>query len=282
MSPMNGTALFAVQYLTYGTFFSVKRTEEEATYIDTLPGMPSKVVFLNADQGAMLTDLSSGPRDVLITVDGGLSWTSTLSDPAHSIREAAWAPDGSLWLVGDQGLVIRSIDLGQDWDTLASFTNENLLSIAPYSGDSAWISGPQGLVAVTGNAGVSWMDRSIEDTLSFRIQAYPGTVYATSVTPLLPINVARRIYRYGTLAGSEELEPSTLRWATNSEGVVLQLGPNESEVATEVYDAMGRLTGDKQNGTTVRLHGYAPGLYHLRIDTNRRKVLLKVIWPGQN
>jgi hypothetical protein len=282
MSPMNGTTLFAVQYLTYGTFFSVKRTEEEASYIDTLPGIPSKVVFLNADQGAMLTDLTSGARKLLITLDGGYTWTPALSDPAQSIQDAQWAPDGSLWLVGNQGLLIRSLDLGQNWDTLASFTDETLLSVAPYSGDSAWVSGLQGFVAVTGNAGDSWTDRSIEDTLSFRIQGFIGALYATSVSTLPLPNVGRRVYRYGTLAGFEEFELAPLRWATNSDGVVLQIGPNEGEVATEIYDASGRLTGDRQYGPTLRLRGHDPGLYHLRIETNKRKIHLKVVWVGQH
>lgn len=281
MSPTNSTSLFAVQYLTYGTFFSVRRTVEEAVYIDTLPGTPRKVVFQNADQGAMLTDLSSGARELLITLDGGYTWTSALSDPAQSIQEAQWAPDGSLWLVGDQGLLIRSLDLGQNWDTLASFTDETLLSVAPYSGDSAWVSGPQGFVAVTGNAGASWTDRSIEDTLTYRLQGFTGALYATSVSTLPLPNVGRRIYRYGTLAGLEELELAPLRWATNSDGVVLQIGPNEGEVATDIYDASGRLTGDRQYGPTLRLRGHDPGLYHLRINTNKRKLHLKVIWTGE-
>jgi len=281
MSPMSATSLFAVQYLTYGTFFSVKRTVDEATYIDTLPGIPRQVVFLDNEHGAMLTDLSSGQRELFITLDGGYNWTSRLSDADQVLRAAQWASDGSLWLVAGQDLVLRSVDLGISWDTLAILTDETVLSVAPYSGDSAWVSGSHGFVAVTGNAGLSWADRSIEDTLSFRIQAFPGAVYTTSLTPLVQPIGGRRVYRYGTLAGYDEVEPATLRWVTNSEGVALQLGTNETEVSTEIYDSLGRPTGDRQYGPSVRLRSYATGMYHLRVETNKRKASLKVVWMGQ-
>lgn len=280
MSAMNDTSLYAIHYLNYGSFFSVRRTVNQAQQLGPIPGLPRQLDFLDTQTGALLFDFQSEHRELRVTHDGGISWNAVLRDPSHSIRHVQWAPDGSLWLACDSGLAMRSSDLGQTWDSLPRLTNEPLLSVSAYDRDSAWVGGLSGLVAATGPGSAGWTLLPVDDAAGMRVQVFPGAVYASSMTSVTQLHGVRRIYRYGYPAAEPDPTPQTFGWAHHPEGIQLFLEADEAITAQEIHDAAGRQVVGDTHGGLVGMAMLARGVYHLRIVTNKREVRLKIPWPG--
>jgi hypothetical protein len=280
MSAMSASALFAIQYMTYGTFFAVRRTAEEAVYIGPVPGIPYQLDFLDTAYGAMLTDMPQGQRELLVTFDGGNSWETKQYDPLQNIRHVQWGPDESLWLAGSNGLVMRSLDYGEAWDTLQSFTGGLIHSVSAYDSDSVWVSGPEGIVAYTGDAGVNWTMVPLQDSLTFRVQVFPGAVYATSTSSIAPFSGNRRIYRYGALVPDTLTTQSVNWWANDTEGIRLLLNPGETITAAQFSDVAGRLTRTEWDGSVLQMRSLATGVYYLLLSTSTRNVATKLMWSG--
>lgn len=112
--------------------------------------------FLDDQQGVLL--VSNG--ELLMTGDGGKSWTPVVAFPtdiakrANSIR---FASTESLLIAGKQGMILVSKDRCLTWRAYSIEPSINWSNIVPVGDGRAWISGNSNVVIETRDLGQSWL-----------------------------------------------------------------------------------------------------------------------------
>jgi len=94
----------------------------------------------------------------LVSTDAGLSWAGRALDPIQGehLNGMDGTADGLQMLVGEMGLVLRSLDGGQQWQRLEPFYNGSLFGVSRLSGQH-WVAyGMRGHVFVSHDDGASW------------------------------------------------------------------------------------------------------------------------------
>lgn len=88
------------------------------------------------------------------TDDGGVSWRLQLTVPERVVAGAA--PSATVaWLVGEQGLVLRTLD-GEEWSRLSQPTDATLVAIEAADGRRATVTAADGRQFRTVDAGTEW------------------------------------------------------------------------------------------------------------------------------
>ncbi|TDB63750.1 YCF48-related protein [Arundinibacter roseus] len=75
--------------------------------------------------------------------------------PEVTLRDIAFLQNEG-WIVGDNGLFMKTIDGGQTWDTLPVPHTENFTNIFFLTSQAGWIGGQNGLLLKTADGGISW------------------------------------------------------------------------------------------------------------------------------
>jgi photosystem II stability/assembly factor-like uncharacterized protein len=93
---------------------------------------------------------------LLSTADGGRSWHARIDDPdgAHA-NAIAEAPDGSLYVVGEFGEILRSDDRGRSWHRLNSPYEGSLFGVLTPE-DAILVFGLRGHLFRSDDRGASW------------------------------------------------------------------------------------------------------------------------------
>ena len=111
-------------------------------------------VMLRSSQDAIQWRAESN-GDIERTDDGGLNWRVQLTVPERVIAGAAPADDVA-WMVGEQGLVLRTLD-GEQWSRLNPPTDATLVAIEAADGRRAMVTTADGRQFRTVDAGTEWM-----------------------------------------------------------------------------------------------------------------------------
>lgn len=130
---------------------------------------------------------------------------------------------------------------------------------------------------------MSWVDRSLPDTMVWSIQTFDGAVYARAFNtlPSYPFGFTR-LYKYGAVVVlDEEGLPSRFGWAATPDGMELLFEENEIIQEIQTFNQIGKSVQTDIDGNFVRMTHLAAGPYFFRLITNRRLEVLKMYWPGQ-
>jgi photosystem II stability/assembly factor-like uncharacterized protein len=117
------------------------------------------VFFLDAERGFV-----AGSDQVLATRNGGARWTLLQEGlpvflESASIRDLIFVNPDTGFLVGDEGLLCKTIDGGVTWVTLETGTRTWLRSISFVDVDVGYVAGAQGLLLATRDGGATWEHR---------------------------------------------------------------------------------------------------------------------------
>jgi photosystem II stability/assembly factor-like uncharacterized protein len=128
------------------------------TWTQTGSNIGRKIQFSDSLRGIAY---GSGAEYYHITVDGGQTWqkisfpSGLISTTAGSLHSLSSAPDGSIWMAGSAGLVLRSIDKGSGWQRLTSGT-EDVSDIHFVDNMHGWAVGAANTLLQTTDGGKSW------------------------------------------------------------------------------------------------------------------------------
>jgi hypothetical protein len=273
--PVNDTACYvaATLYPTSGLVFMTARSGQAPLFHDTLNygwNQTRAMAFHDHQRGALISYRNGGPCETWLTDSATAQWTRVRVDSAIMLNAAKWFNDSTLWLVGEQGTVLRTSDRGQSWDTLSGVGNADYWTVDGYTADSVWIAGEDGEVRVTGDGGATWALLPIQDSTIVLLQAMDGVVYAHCQQS--------RLYRFGDVPTIEV--PIGTWWTPASEGGTLCLVAGEQLRSLQLFDRTGREVQYGLNGNAVDLQGLSAGIYIVQLSTDQREDAAKVFWPG--
>lgn len=271
IAPIGDTVCLVSTYTDAGSVI-LRMTPTETVVLDTLTSDWTRgvaMVFHDTLTGALLLHGNVPGSAILVTHDGGSSWTPAWSDTLRRVRAMAWSSDQTLWAVGNAGLVVGTHDGGVTWSEVILPTDSDLVALATCGEDSIWIGGSGGVILATGNPFVSWTDRSRPGFAVKDLFAFEGVVYATngSVLYKLPI-FDNGLLRAGT--GSW--------WSYVQDGIQLRLEEDEILLGAALYDDRGRAVDVTTRVGRMILRGLPGGLYILELSTNKRTERGKVLW----
>ncbi len=98
----------------------------------------------------------------LFTADGGKNWkpASPSANEVHFNQMAA-GPDGTLYLTGENGMLLASGDQGATWRKLAVPYDGSLFGLLPLDARTLLVYGLRGHVFISDDAGATWSPREI-------------------------------------------------------------------------------------------------------------------------
>lgn len=130
---------------------------------------------------------STGYGSILFSPDGGLTWERQglgLNSLQGIAVNDVWPVDEeTVWAVGDQNKIFKTINSGQDWTAInpGGRPESDLKSICIHNNETIWISSSIGKIYKSDNMGTSWQiveDDVLEDKYLQGIWAYDnGVVY---------------------------------------------------------------------------------------------------------
>ncbi|MAA75894.1 MAG: photosystem I reaction center subunit IX [Salinisphaeraceae bacterium] len=141
-------------FAVVGAVSAQEAKQENSDYSVLQDGIAHDRVFsiaMEDDFGVAVGELG----EVLITEDGGASWTSEQA-PTQLALLGVVAVDGVIVAIGQQGLILRRESNGA-WETVSSGTKERLLQIDMNANGLGYIVGAFGTVLRTENAGRKWI-----------------------------------------------------------------------------------------------------------------------------
>jgi photosystem II stability/assembly factor-like uncharacterized protein len=92
---------------------------------------------------------------VLVTTDGGTSWSRRETKAGQNMRSIAFIGADRGFVVGDQGTLLATSDGGKTWQPREAGTKENLIG-AFALGDLAWVAGYGGTILHSADGGNTW------------------------------------------------------------------------------------------------------------------------------
>ena len=141
--------------------------------------------FSDANSGVVMSD-----NEILKTIDGGKHWTELFkTNDINPINSVSFVNQNRGIVVGNNGLIIKTIDNGINWDTISYVNGNRLTAVTFPTHDTGYILGG-GKILKTINAGDDWIVQkegpSNIKAISFRnsLLGYTagtnGTMYKTS------------------------------------------------------------------------------------------------------
>jgi photosystem II stability/assembly factor-like uncharacterized protein len=118
----------------------------------------TRIKFLDAQTGFTAGSLYNGSKEnIHITHDGGKSWTNANSGyTAMRFMDIFIEDHSTIFMSGNDGIVIRSIDSGATWQTMNTGTPEQLWGLHFLNTDLGFAVGSNGTIIRTRNGGTDW------------------------------------------------------------------------------------------------------------------------------
>lgn len=110
------------------------------------------IEFLNQDTGFAC---SSTDGQVWKSIDGGITWTLKIN-LGTEIWQTCFLDNQNGWVVGDNGLILKTTDCGESWQFSNSPTSNKLRSVYFHNSDEGWIVGKNQTILHTTDSGVNW------------------------------------------------------------------------------------------------------------------------------
>jgi photosystem II stability/assembly factor-like uncharacterized protein len=114
---------------------------------------------------------------ILVTKDGGATWTRQAAGLASAALHGVWFVDGQHgWAVGDKGAILVTADAGATWWEQRSTVSEDLLAVTFSDAANGWAVGRKGTIVHVTTSGSSSQEMSTGRTATLHSVASAGGV----------------------------------------------------------------------------------------------------------
>jgi len=131
------------------TWTYMLQTEANRTYDNMY-----SVKFKDAQNGLVFGGSSRGAV-VCKTVDGGVNWVQQLVPFGGGIKKAVGFGD-KLWLLGDNGMMIKTTDFGATWKIVSNMHNGTYNAIRCFGDKTIYAAGNSAVFAKSTDGGINW------------------------------------------------------------------------------------------------------------------------------
>lgn len=270
-----------------------------------------RTTFDATDQGALMSVWGTSGQDVWAVggqLDAGVAWHYNAQEwtpvevPAGPLLNWVHGADGVLWMVGNEGRILRREDF-EPFEVVESGVTQDLWGVWAASGDRAWAVGGDANATMTDPDpvvlewnGTAWRQIALPP-LDRDIRAL-FKVWGTSADQVFAVGEKGVIVRYDgaewkqTIAGTPRDFVSL--WGTSPDDIVAVGGRQNGMVArwngerwtTEVLEGEPGLNGcfvDQEGvahlvGQRGRVLQMAPGGFAVQRDENTDRTLLHAVW----
>ncbi len=125
------------------------------------PTPQGNIVYNMAFQDTLSGWAVTGCGQILMTSDGGLSWTITLASDSACVNlyDIILTPSHTLIASGDLGRIMRSTDQGTSWQTQSFPNSGRLYDLAAIPGGGISAAGQNGQVLISFDEGITWINK---------------------------------------------------------------------------------------------------------------------------
>lgn len=148
----------------FATGIVLKSTTQGVPWSQQSMGTPVYEVegsyFLGTSKGiAVGRNKLSGNGAIIMTTDGGGSWTAAPPQPERLV-DVHFANSNMGWSVGRNDFVLRTTDGGVNWVDISASTGENLESVYFTSANNGYVVGAVGTIIHSVDSGNTWQSQS--------------------------------------------------------------------------------------------------------------------------
>jgi photosystem II stability/assembly factor-like uncharacterized protein len=124
--------------------------------------------FSDAQTG-IIVGKSVSPNGALIkrTTNGGLSWVDEIIEEGSGIN-ACEVVGNKAFVVGENGLMYRSVDSGSSWVKIDVGTEANLTDICAIDENNLWLCGSHGVIMQSTDGGQHWLASNVDENVWFQ------------------------------------------------------------------------------------------------------------------
>lgn len=108
--------------------------------------------------------------EIRTTNDSGITWTARTApiDNTIALSDVMYADENTLYAVGEQGTIIKSIDGGATWEKLASPVTQILYAVKTHDVMTGYAVGESGIILYTSDGGANWTIQNSGTTETLR------------------------------------------------------------------------------------------------------------------
>lgn len=118
------------------------------------------VYFMDEWRGWLL-GAASGSGFMFQTTDGGKHWQERYRSP-DGLSKIRFANEKVGWMIGGNGLILRTSSGAVRWTRQASGTDVLLTGLDVIDTNNAWVSGASGTLLTTKDGGITWKKRRVD------------------------------------------------------------------------------------------------------------------------
>ena len=118
---------------------------------------------------------------VLITADGGFTWTQATTGTRRALYRVQFVDASTGWISGQEGLILRTVDGGETWQRQRSGTDVNLFSLFFLDAKNGWAVGDKSILLDTHDGGATWTLHKIVSAAEKQLSAQEALASADPV-----------------------------------------------------------------------------------------------------
>lgn len=235
--------------------------------------------FTNDSTGYFLNQYIHGNYFLKKTTNYAATWVSVLTC-ADTLQQLHFPTNNVGYVVGNSGLVYKTINAGTTWNKYNIPANYNLYTVHFINPDTGYVAGASGALYKTLNGGLTWNAETSTDTNAiYTVQMVnDSTVYFWD-----EINLYKNNYTIGTTAIKENLNKIYCNIYPNpaQNNFTIETSTNEKQTIS-VFDINGNLILSQTiTGTTnIDAGNFNAGVYNISITSstgrlNKRLIIIK-------
>jgi photosystem II stability/assembly factor-like uncharacterized protein len=143
--------------------------EEGSTFVE---GNLEAVHFIDGMNGIVVGRAWNGKGAICQTKDGGTTW-STIEWVDYDLNDVDFPTSQVGYVVGNAGLMLKSVDGGDTWTGLTSGVSDDLLGVSFPTVDTGYAVGRNGLILMTTDGGDTWTAESSGTTMTLNDVCFP-------------------------------------------------------------------------------------------------------------